>query len=49
LPPDTATARKFPRHFGPEQVAFAERVFSSHGVWAVFFGRFVAGAGQVGG
>lgn len=34
--------RKFPRHFGPEHVAFAERVFASHGVWAVFFGRFVA-------
>jgi membrane protein DedA with SNARE-associated domain len=34
--------RKFPRHFGPEQVASAERVFASHGVWAVFFGRFVA-------
>jgi membrane protein DedA with SNARE-associated domain len=34
--------RKFPRHFGPEQVAFAERVFAAHGVWAVFFGRFVA-------
>jgi membrane protein DedA with SNARE-associated domain len=34
--------RKFPRHFGPEHVAFAERIFASHGVWAVFFGRFVA-------
>lgn len=34
--------RKFPRHFAPEHVAFAERVFASHGVWAVFFGRFVA-------
>lgn len=34
--------RKFPAHFGPEQVAFAERVFTSHGAWAVFFGRFIA-------
>jgi membrane protein DedA with SNARE-associated domain len=34
--------RKFPRHFGPEHVAFAERIFASYGVWAVFFGRFVA-------
>jgi len=33
---------RFPRHFGPGQVAFAERVFIRHGVWAVFFGRFVA-------
>lgn len=33
---------KFPSHFGPDQVAFAERVFASHGVWAVFFGRFIA-------
>src|SRR5580658_5819383 len=31
-----------PRHFGPGHVAFAERVFIRHGMWAVFFGRFVA-------
>lgn len=34
--------RKFPRHFGPTHVAFAEYVFTRYGVWAVFFGRFVA-------
>ena len=34
--------RKFPRHFGPGHVAVAERVFTRHGAWAVFFGRFIA-------
>lgn len=34
--------RRFPRHFGPEQIAKAERLFHRYGVWAVFFGRFVA-------
>jgi len=34
--------RKFPRHFGPGHVALAERVFTRHGVWAVFLGRFIA-------
>nr|WP_205862780.1 DedA family protein [Planosporangium thailandense] len=34
--------RRFPRHFGPEHLAQAERTFARHGVWAVFFGRFVA-------
>jgi membrane protein DedA with SNARE-associated domain len=34
--------RKFPRHFGPGHIAVAEHVFTRHGVWAVFFGRFVA-------
>ena len=34
--------RRFPRHFGPSHLARAERVFERHGVWAVFFGRFVA-------
>ncbi|SCK58800.1 DedA family protein [Streptomyces sp. WMMB 322] len=33
---------KFPRHFGPHHVASAERAFERWGVWAVFFGRFVA-------
>jgi membrane protein DedA with SNARE-associated domain len=33
---------KFPSHFGPRHVMFAERVFKKHGVWAVFFGRFIA-------
>ncbi|MGH3439883.1 MAG: DedA family protein, partial [Sciscionella sp.] len=34
--------RKFPKHFGPKHVAFAERIFTRYGVWAVFFGRFIA-------
>jgi len=34
--------RKFPRHFGPHHVAAAERAFERWGMWAVFFGRFVA-------
>lgn len=34
--------RKFPKHFGPKHVAFAERIFTKYGVWAVFFGRFIA-------
>lgn len=34
--------RRFPRHFGPAHLARAERVFQRYGVWAVFFGRFVA-------
>ncbi|GGO54304.1 membrane protein [Streptomyces daqingensis] len=34
--------RKFPKHFGPHHVATAERSFERWGMWAVFFGRFVA-------
>ncbi|MFJ4777517.1 DedA family protein [Streptomyces sp. NPDC088762] len=34
--------RRFPKHFGPEHVAVAERSFERWGMWAVFFGRFVA-------
>ncbi|MFC0504694.1 DedA family protein [Micromonospora costi] len=34
--------RRFPRHLGPAQLARAELSFARHGVWAVFFGRFVA-------
>ncbi|MCQ4079923.1 DedA family protein [Streptomyces sp. RB6PN25] len=34
--------RRFPRHFGPEHLAKAERSFQRWGMWAVFFGRFVA-------
>jgi membrane protein DedA with SNARE-associated domain len=34
--------RRFPKHFGPTHVAFAEHVFSRWGMWAVFFGRFIA-------
>jgi membrane protein DedA with SNARE-associated domain len=33
---------RFPRHFGPAHLARAERAFERWGVWAVFFGRFVA-------
>jgi membrane protein DedA with SNARE-associated domain len=33
---------KFPRHFGPSHVVVAERFFTRHGAWAVFFGRFIA-------
>ncbi len=34
--------RRFPKHFGPKNVAFAESVFTRWGVLAVFFGRFIA-------
>ncbi|HEX4704485.1 MAG TPA: DedA family protein [Pseudonocardiaceae bacterium] len=34
--------RKFPSHFGPAHVAYAEKMFNRWGVLAVFFGRFVA-------
>jgi membrane protein DedA with SNARE-associated domain len=34
--------KRFPRHFGPKHVAFAESVFTRWGVLAVFFGRFIA-------
>jgi membrane protein DedA with SNARE-associated domain len=34
--------RRFPKHFGPAHLAVAERVFHKYGMWAVFFGRFVA-------
>lgn len=34
--------RRFPKHFGPHHVLFAERIFTRYGVYAVFFGRFVA-------
>ena len=33
---------KFPRHFGESHVATAERSFEKWGMWAVFFGRFIA-------
>ncbi len=38
----TRLGRRFPRHFGPTHVAFAESVFTRWGVLAVFFGRFIA-------
>lgn len=34
--------RRFPRHFGPGHLATAERAFQRWGMWAVFFGRFIA-------
>jgi membrane protein DedA with SNARE-associated domain len=34
--------RKFPKHFGPKHIAKAEDVFHRRGMWAVFFGRFIA-------
>ncbi|MFI6849587.1 DedA family protein [Kitasatospora sp. NBC_00085] len=34
--------RKFPKHFGPGHLATAERSFQKWGMWAVFFGRFIA-------
>jgi membrane protein DedA with SNARE-associated domain len=33
---------RFPKHFGPEHLAAAERAFARWGMWAVFFGRFIA-------
>ncbi|MEU8651810.1 DedA family protein [Streptomyces sp. NPDC048737] len=33
---------KFPRHFSEGHIATAERSFEKWGVWAVFFGRFIA-------
>jgi membrane protein DedA with SNARE-associated domain len=35
-------AKRFPKHFGPGHVALAKQLFTRWGVWAVFFGRFVA-------
>lgn len=34
--------RRFPKHFGPGHVAYAERLFDRWGARAVFFGRFIA-------
>ncbi|HZZ45523.1 MAG TPA: DedA family protein [Pseudonocardia sp.] len=34
--------RRFPKHFGPDHLAAAEKAFARWGVWAVFFGRFIA-------
>lgn len=34
--------RRFPRHLGPDKIERAERIFRRHGLWAVFFGRFIA-------
>lgn len=34
--------RRFPKHFSPGHIATAESSFHRWGMWAVFFGRFVA-------
>ncbi|GAA5184533.1 DedA family protein [Rugosimonospora acidiphila] len=34
--------RKFPSHLGPPHLAKAEQIFQRWGVWAIFFGRFIA-------
>jgi len=34
--------RRFPKHLGPQQIERAEHMFARWGVWAVFFGRFIA-------
>ncbi|MET9533376.1 MULTISPECIES: DedA family protein [unclassified Streptomyces] len=34
--------RKFPGHFSGANIAMAERSFEKWGMWAVFFGRFIA-------
>jgi membrane protein DedA with SNARE-associated domain len=33
---------RFPKHFGTGHVALAKQLFHRWGVWAVFFGRFIA-------
>jgi membrane protein DedA with SNARE-associated domain len=38
----TMLGRRFPRHASPDRVAYTKHVFARYGVWAVFFGRFVA-------
>jgi membrane protein DedA with SNARE-associated domain len=34
--------KKFPKHFSEGHIATAERSFQKWGMWAVFFGRFIA-------
>lgn len=34
--------RRFPRHFSDDTIAYAEHIFHHYGVFAVFFGRFIA-------
>lgn len=34
--------RRFPKHVNPDVLAYAEHVFHRYGLFAVFFGRFVA-------
>lgn len=42
LPLFDRLGRRFPTHFGPGHVMFAERLFDRWGARAVFFGRFIA-------
>ncbi|MGH3738675.1 MAG: DedA family protein [Micromonosporaceae bacterium] len=35
-------SRWFPKHLGPDQIARGRQLFDRWGVWAVFFGRFMA-------
>ena len=42
LPLFDRLGRRFPHHFGPAHVKFAERLFDRMGARAVFFGRFIA-------
>jgi membrane protein DedA with SNARE-associated domain len=42
LPLFDRLGRRFPNHFGPGHVMFAERLFDRWGARAVFFGRFIA-------
>src|SRR5271166_1743401 len=42
LPLFDRLGRRFPNHFGPGHVAFAERLFDRWGARAVFLGRFIA-------
>jgi membrane protein DedA with SNARE-associated domain len=42
LPLFDRLGRRFPKHFGPGHVMYAERLFDRWGARAVFFGRFIA-------
>lgn len=42
MPLFDSLGRRFPRHFGPGHVAFAEQLFARWGTGTVFFGRFIA-------
>ena len=42
LPLFDRLGRRFPNHFGPAHVKFAERLFDRWGARAVFLGRFIA-------
>lgn len=37
----TFLGRRFPKHFNPDSIAYAEHVFKRYGVAAVFVGRFI--------